>query len=99
MVQNLKADPDRGEPIALPLVPTRELCVQVTEELQPLAEARGLRILAEYMEPLERFSHYRIEDTIIFFGSARILPPAKAEEELAAGWRQVTNGSRCLRSS
>ena len=46
--------------------------------------ARGLRILAEYMEPLERFRHYRIEDTIIFFGSARILPPTQAEEELAA---------------
>ena len=48
MVQNLKHDPDRSEPIALALVPTRELCVQVTEELQPLAEARGLRILSIY---------------------------------------------------
>ena len=48
VVQNLKADPSRGQPIALALVPTRELCVQVTEELAPLAAARDLRILSIY---------------------------------------------------
>jgi uncharacterized protein (TIGR00730 family) len=35
-------------------------------------EARPLRILAEYLEPLERFREYGIRDTIVFFGSARI---------------------------
>jgi superfamily II DNA/RNA helicase len=35
-------------PIALVLVPTRELAVQVSEELQPLAEARGHTVLAVY---------------------------------------------------
>ncbi|HEY5598043.1 MAG TPA: LOG family protein [Kiloniellales bacterium] len=45
--------------------------------------ARALRILSEYIEPNNRFKHYRIEDTIIFFGSARILPRAAAEEALA----------------
>ncbi len=48
MVQNLKSDPNRRVPVALALVPTRELCVQVSEELAPLAAARGLRILAIY---------------------------------------------------
>jgi uncharacterized protein (TIGR00730 family) len=33
---------------------------------------RSLRILAEYLEPLDRFSHEKIRDTIVFFGSARI---------------------------
>ena len=47
-------------------------------------DARALRILAEYLEPNARFKHYRIEDTIIFFGSARTLPRAEAETELAA---------------
>ena len=37
-------------------------------------EARTLRILAEYLEPESRFEHYRIEDTIVFFGSARAEP-------------------------
>ncbi|MBI2710594.1 MAG: DEAD/DEAH box helicase [Actinobacteria bacterium] len=35
-------------PRALVLVPTRELAVQVTEELAPLAESRGVRVLAVY---------------------------------------------------
>jgi len=46
-------------------------------------DARALRILSEYIEPRSRFKHYRIEDTIIFFGSARILPRDQAEKELA----------------
>jgi len=33
--------------------------------------ARALRILAEYLEPKSRFEEHQIEDTIVFFGSAR----------------------------
>jgi uncharacterized protein (TIGR00730 family) len=36
--------------------------------------ARPLRILAEYLSPLEAFKRARIQDTIVFFGSARIHP-------------------------
>jgi hypothetical protein len=36
--------------------------------------ARPLRILAEYLEPLEALRRERIQDTIVFFGSARIAP-------------------------
>ena len=46
-------------------------------------DARTLRILSEYIEPLSRFKHYKIEDTIIFFGSARTLPRDQAEKALA----------------
>jgi len=35
-------------------------------------EARALRILAEYLEPKSRFEAEAVEDTIVFFGSARI---------------------------
>jgi uncharacterized protein (TIGR00730 family) len=34
--------------------------------------ARPLRILAEYLGPLERFRDARVQDTIVFFGSARL---------------------------
>ena len=37
-------------------------------------EARPLRILAEYIAPLEAFRREQIRDTIVFFGSARIKP-------------------------
>src|SRR5438067_1379132 len=35
-------------------------------------EARPIRILAEYLEPLRRFRAQNIQDTVVFFGSARI---------------------------
>jgi superfamily II DNA/RNA helicase len=37
-----------GRPSALVLVPTRELAAQVTEELEPLASARGLSVAPAY---------------------------------------------------
>jgi hypothetical protein len=33
--------------------------------------ARALRILAEYLEPRSRFAEHGVEDTVVFFGSAR----------------------------
>jgi uncharacterized protein (TIGR00730 family) len=36
--------------------------------------ARPIRILAEYLAPLETFRRERVRDTIVFFGSARIAP-------------------------
>src|SRR5690606_10066949 len=47
-------------------------------------EARPLRILSEYLEPLRRFNRYRVEDTIVFFGSARIMSQESAEAALRA---------------
>jgi len=35
-------------------------------------DARALRILAEYLEPLSRFQRQHVQDTIVFMGSARI---------------------------
>jgi uncharacterized protein (TIGR00730 family) len=36
------------------------------------AAARSVRILSEYLEPLDHFRREKIRDTIVFFGSARI---------------------------
>jgi uncharacterized protein (TIGR00730 family) len=45
-------------------------------------EARVLRILAEYMEPAKRFHDLQVKDTIVFFGSARIVSRDEAAKEL-----------------
>jgi uncharacterized protein (TIGR00730 family) len=45
-------------------------------------DARLIRILAEYSEPLRRFRQYNIQDTIVFFGSARLRSREEAEAEL-----------------
>ena len=45
-------------------------------------EARPLRILAEYLEPLARFKAQNLQDTVVFFGSARIHSREHAEQAL-----------------
>ena len=45
-------------------------------------DARPLRILAEYLEPLGRFKTQNIQDTVVFFGSARIHSREAAEQAL-----------------
>jgi hypothetical protein len=49
-------------------------------------DGRVLRILAEYQEPMARFRRERIQDTVVFFGSARFraLDVANANLELLA---------------
>ena len=47
-------------------------------------DGRMLRIIAEYQEPMARFRRERIQDTVVFFGSARFraLDVASSELEL-----------------
>ena len=46
-------------------------------------DGRILRILSEYMEPIARFRREQIQDTVVFFGSARFQSRAAAKEKLA----------------
>jgi len=45
-------------------------------------DARPLRILSEFLEPLSRFNYYNVKDTIVFFGSARIKPRSETVKSL-----------------
>jgi uncharacterized protein (TIGR00730 family) len=47
-------------------------------------DGRILRILAEYQEPLSRFRREQIQDTVVFFGSARFEGADAAKRNLAA---------------
>jgi hypothetical protein len=47
-------------------------------------DGRILRILSEYMEPIARFRREQIQDTVVFFGSARFHSRTVAEDKLAA---------------
>ncbi len=42
-------------------------------------EARSLRILSEYQEPLSRFDKYKVNNWVLFFGSARVDPLDKTD--------------------
>jgi len=54
-------------------------------------DARPLRILAEYLEPKSRFEHHRIDDTIVFMGSARFGSREEAEAAVLAAERGEGN--------
>jgi uncharacterized protein (TIGR00730 family) len=65
------------------------------------ADARPLRILAEYLAPLHAFEQQRVHDTIVFFGSARIVPggpfgryydEARELARLITEWSMSTEG-------
>jgi hypothetical protein len=45
-------------------------------------DGRVVRILSEYAEPLSRFRRERIQDTVVFFGSARFRALDEASQEL-----------------
>ena len=47
------------------------------------SEARTIRVNCELLEPKHRFRKYNVENTIVFFGSARTKEPEKAKEALA----------------
>src|SRR6266581_4819840 len=46
------------------------------------ADGRLIRIVAEYMEPLARFRREHIQDTVVFFGSARFRGREEADHAL-----------------
>ncbi len=63
--------------------------------------ARPVRILAEYLRPLEAFQREGIRDTIVFFGSARITPDGplgRYYEDARTLARLVTAWSKALPS-
>ena len=65
-------------------------------------DARALRILAEYLEPKARFEKHRVDDTIVFMGSARFKSREAAEEMLRqaeAGKGDVERARMALKMS
>jgi uncharacterized protein (TIGR00730 family) len=62
-------------------------------------EARALRILAEYLEPKARFAQHGLEDTIVFYGSARTKPDTKYYEAARQLAFRLTQWSKGLGSN
>ena len=64
-------------------------------------EARPIRILAEYLDPLTTFRREHVQETIVFFGSARLTPDGplgRYYEEARELARRVTLWSKGLAS-
>jgi uncharacterized protein (TIGR00730 family) len=54
----------------------------LNEKFMQSSDARALRISAEYLDPLARLKRAGVQNTVVFFGSARILPRDRALEKL-----------------
>src|SRR5579859_5111162 len=63
----------------------------LNERFMDSADARTLRIAAEYLEPQVCLRRAGVQNTVVFFGSARVLPHDKARERL----REVLTRARC----
>ena len=66
-------------------------------------DARTIRILAEFLEPMQRFRKHNIYDTLVFFGSARTISPHDAQEkehydirQASFSWRPVDLNHACV---
>ncbi len=71
----------------------------LNESFLESSDARPLRILSEYLEPLSHFREEKVQDTIVFFGSARIRedgPLGKYYDAARAVARLVTEWSEHL---
>jgi uncharacterized protein (TIGR00730 family) len=72
------------------------------EEFLDSEDARPLRILAEYLEPLAALARAKVQDTIVFFGSARLSPDGplgRYYEEARTLARLITTWSMQLPSA
>jgi uncharacterized protein (TIGR00730 family) len=69
------------------------------EEFINSKDARALRILAEYLEPRSRFEKHRVEDTIVFFGSARFKEGNRWYEAARSLAFRLTQWSKALAPS
>lgn len=54
-------------------------------------DARPLRILSEYFYPAQVFEKHNIKDTIVFFGSARAIPPFQLKKKMVELKKTMTN--------
>ena len=61
--------------------------------------ARPIRMLAEYIEPRERFERRAISDTILFFGSVNLFAISLVGEYIAKIFEEVKQRPHFLRRS
>jgi uncharacterized protein (TIGR00730 family) len=83
--------------------PPRPPVAYKDEQFLDSSDARALRILSEFLKPLNHFKREKIHDTIVFFGSARIHddngPMARYYQEARELSRMLTEWSDALENS
>jgi len=73
-----------NNPIEPPAKGERRPVSYLNEKFLNSPDARAIRMLAEFLEPLAHFRREKIRDTVVFFGSARITEDGPLAEYYAA---------------
>src|SRR5437588_6110417 len=81
----------------IPPYTQRRPVAYLNEQFLNSPDARALRILAEFLEPLAHFRREKVRDTVVFFGSARLRenegPLAKYYDDARTLARMLTEWS------
>src|SRR5882672_227490 len=77
MANNKKPNPTEGKSELAPAA-----LAYLNPDFLNSPDGRILRILAEYAEPLSRFRREKIQDTVVFFGSARFASLSTSQNAL-----------------
>ncbi len=64
--------------------PKRALKAYMNPAFLKSRDARIVRMMCEYLEPLQRFQKLEVRETVVFFGSARARPPVTVKSEYEA---------------
>src|SRR6266700_3227765 len=65
----------------------------LNDKFQISPDARALRILSEFLEPMAHFRREKVRDTVVFFGSARI---TEGENEMGRYYDDARSLARLL---
>jgi uncharacterized protein (TIGR00730 family) len=76
------SDSTKPGPLKLPADLAKAALAYENSDFVESPDGRVMRILAEYLEPLARFRREHIQDTVVFFGSARFRAMDQAAQEL-----------------
>ena len=71
-----------SDPTKQPNSPSRSQLAYRSDRFLESSDARTLRILAEYLEPQVRLRRAGVQNTVVFFGSARFVPHDEAIKRL-----------------
>ena len=74
--------------------PSRAIKAYKNQKFLNNPDARPIRILSEFLEPLSRFRKEGIDRTIVFFGSSRIIPRSLALSRLRKLKHEVRRGQK-----
>ena len=86
--RNIQPDPLEAAPLAYE-----------NPEFLDSPDGRMLRIMAEYHEPMARFRRERIQDTVVFFGSARFRALDVANQRAGAAREHRLHAARARRKN